>query len=137
MYTRSYNADSSTRLCVRLNSVRPGPKLICSPVDKCSNYAKQQTSHTTEKAKNKPRNMKKKRKKNKCYSPYLSSENRKRPLGRSRRRCEDNIRLYVKQRRCEEVKWIRLTQDRNKWRALVNTLLKLQVPQKAGNFLTS
>jgi len=33
--------------------------------------------------------------------------------------------------------WIHLTQDRNQWRAVMNTVMNLQVPQKAGNFLTS
>jgi hypothetical protein len=33
--------------------------------------------------------------------------------------------------------WIHLTQDRNQWRAVMNTEMNLQVPQKAGNFLTS
>jgi hypothetical protein len=36
----------------------------------------------------------------------------------------------------EGVDWMVLAQDRDQWRALVNTVVKLRVPQKAGNFLT-
>jgi hypothetical protein len=36
----------------------------------------------------------------------------------------------------EEAEWIDLTQDRDKWKALVNTAMKLRVPQNARNFLT-
>jgi len=37
----------------------------------------------------------------------------------------------------EGVDWIHLSQDRNMWQALVDIVMKLQVPQNAGNFLTS
>jgi hypothetical protein len=36
-----------------------------------------------------------------------------------------------------DVDWIHWAQDRDRWRALVNTVMNLQVPQNAGNFLTS
>jgi hypothetical protein len=36
-----------------------------------------------------------------------------------------------------DVDWIHLAQDRDRWRALVNTVMSLCVPQNAGNFLTS
>ena len=51
----------------------------------------------------------------------------KRPLGRPRRRWEDNIKLDLR-----EVggvgDWMELAQDRDRWRALVNTVMNLQVP---------
>jgi len=39
--------------------------------------------------------------------------------------------------RWEGMNWIDLAEDRDRWRALVNTVMNLQVPYNAGNFLTS
>jgi len=39
--------------------------------------------------------------------------------------------------RWEDVEWIHLAQDRYQWYAFVNMVMSLQIPQKAGNFLTS
>jgi hypothetical protein len=54
----------------------------------------------------------------------------KRPLGRPRRRWVDNasIRMDLGKLGWGEVDWIRLAQDRNRWRALVNSVLNLRVP---------
>jgi hypothetical protein len=57
---------------------------------------------------------------------------RKRPLGRPRRRCVDNIRLGLGEVGWGVVDWIGLAQDRNRWRALVNSVLNLRVPRSAG-----
>ena len=51
----------------------------------------------------------------------------KRPLGRPRRRWEDNIKMYLREVVCGGMEWIELAQDRNKWRALVNVVMNLRV----------
>jgi hypothetical protein len=52
----------------------------------------------------------------------------KRPLGRPRRRWVDNIRMDLGEVGWGDVDWIGLSQDRNRWRALVNSVLNLRVP---------
>jgi hypothetical protein len=52
----------------------------------------------------------------------------KRPLGRPRRRWVDNIRMDLGEVGWGDVDWIGLVQDRNRWRALVNSVLNLRVP---------
>jgi hypothetical protein len=52
----------------------------------------------------------------------------KRPLGRSRRRWVDNIRMDLGEVGRGDVDWTGLAQDRNRWRALVNSVLNLRVP---------
>jgi hypothetical protein len=52
----------------------------------------------------------------------------KRPLGRPRRTCVDNIRMDLAEVEWGDVDWIGLAQDRNRWRALVNSVLNLRVP---------
>jgi hypothetical protein len=47
----------------------------------------------------------------------------KRPLGRPRRRWEDNIKLDLRERGIDGANWIRLAQDRVQWRAFVNTVM--------------
>jgi hypothetical protein len=50
------------------------------------------------------------------------------PLGRSRRRWEDNNKLDPHEVGCEGMDWIDLSQDRVRWRALVNAVMNLRVP---------
>jgi len=52
----------------------------------------------------------------------------KRPLGRPRLRWEDNIMMDIQEVGCGDMDWIDLAQDRDRWRALVNTLVNLRVP---------
>jgi hypothetical protein len=52
---------------------------------------------------------------------------RKRPLGRPRLRWEDNIKMDIK-RGWGGMDWIDLAEDRDEWRALVNTVMNLRVP---------
>ena len=60
-----------------------------------------------------------------------------RPLGRPRHRWEDNIKMDLQEVGYGGMDWIDLAQDRSRWRALVNAVMKLRIPQNAGNFLTS
>ena len=52
----------------------------------------------------------------------------KRPLGRPRRRWEDNIKMYLQEvgRGCGN--WMELAQDRDRWWALVSTVVNFRVP---------
>jgi len=52
----------------------------------------------------------------------------KRPLGRPRRRWEDNINMDLQEVGCEGMEWIDLAQDRDWWQAFVNAIIHLQVP---------
>jgi hypothetical protein len=53
---------------------------------------------------------------------------RKRPLGRPRRRWEDNIKIDLREIRIDGANWIRLVEVRVQWRAFVNTVMNLRVP---------
>ena len=53
---------------------------------------------------------------------------RKRELERTVRRCEDNVKIGFKEIRWEIVDWIDLAQDTDKWRDLVDAVMKLWVP---------
>jgi hypothetical protein len=52
----------------------------------------------------------------------------KRPLGRPRRRWEDNIKMDLAEIGIDRANWIRLAQDRVPWRAFVNSVMNLPVP---------
>jgi hypothetical protein len=52
----------------------------------------------------------------------------KRPLGRPRRRWEDNIKMDLHEVGCGGMDWIELAQYRNRWRALVKAVMNLRVP---------
>ena len=51
----------------------------------------------------------------------------KRPLRRPRRRWEDNIKMDLQKVGCGGMDWIELAQDTDRWRALVNAVMKLRV----------
>jgi hypothetical protein len=52
----------------------------------------------------------------------------KRPLGRPRRRWEDNIRMDLQEVGCGCVDWIGLAEDRDRWWALLSAVMNLRVP---------
>jgi hypothetical protein len=49
-------------------------------------------------------------------------------LGRPRRRWDDNIKVNLQEVGCGDTDWIEVAQDRNRWRAIMNAVMKLQVP---------
>jgi hypothetical protein len=53
---------------------------------------------------------------------------RKEPLVRPRRRWVDNIKMNLGEVGWDDMDWIELAQDRDQWKALVNTVMKLRVP---------
>jgi len=52
----------------------------------------------------------------------------KRPLGRPRRRWEDNIKMDLQEVGCGGMDWIELAQGRYRWRTLVSAVMNLRVP---------
>jgi hypothetical protein len=62
------------------------------------------------------------------YRILAGKQEGKRPLGRPRRRCVDNIKMDLREIGLDGVDWMDMAQDRDQWRALVNTVLNLRVP---------
>ena len=56
------------------------------------------------------------------------------PLGRPRRRWEDNIKIDIQEVGGGCGHWMELAQDRDRWRALVSTVRNLRVPKMRGIF---
>jgi hypothetical protein len=63
-----------------------------------------------------------------AYRVLVGMPEGKRPLGRPRRRREDNIKMDLGEIGIEEANWIRLAQVSGQWRAFVNTVMNLRVP---------
>jgi hypothetical protein len=63
-----------------------------------------------------------------AYRILVGMPEGKRPLGRPIRRWVDNIRMDLREIEWDGVGWIDMAQDRDHWRALVNTVLNLRVP---------
>jgi hypothetical protein len=61
------------------------------------------------------------------YRVLVGKPKGKRPLGRHRRRWEDNIRMDLQEVGCGGIDLIGLAQDRNSWRAIVNAVMNLWV----------
>jgi hypothetical protein len=62
------------------------------------------------------------------YRVLVRESEGKRPLGRPRCRWGDNIKMDLRERGWDGMDWIDLAQDRDQWRALVNTVMNLQLP---------
>jgi hypothetical protein len=63
----------------------------------------------------------------KVYKVLVGKPEGKRPLGRPRRRWEDGIRMDLREIDLGGVDWIRLAQDRDRWRAVVSAVMNLRV----------
>jgi hypothetical protein len=63
-----------------------------------------------------------------AYNILVGRPEGRRPLGRTRRRWEDNIEVDLREMVFGDVDWIDLAQDRDRWRALVNKVMNLRVP---------
>jgi len=62
------------------------------------------------------------------YRILVGKPERKRPLGRHRRRWEDNIEMGLQEVGCGRMDWIERAEDRDRWRAPVNAVMNLRVP---------
>jgi hypothetical protein len=63
-----------------------------------------------------------------AYNISVGRPEGRRPLERPRRRWEDNIKMDLREVGFGDVDWIHLAHDRDRWRALVNTVISLRVP---------
>jgi hypothetical protein len=69
-----------------------------------------------------------------AYKILLRKPEGKRPVERTRRRWENNIKMALGGIWWGGVDWIHLAQDTDQWLALVNTIISIWVPQKVRNF---
>jgi hypothetical protein len=63
-----------------------------------------------------------------AYRILVGKPEGKRPLGGPRHRWVDNIKMVLREIEWGGMNWIDLAQDRDQWRALVNTIMKLSLP---------
>ena len=63
-----------------------------------------------------------------CCNISSGEPDGKRPLGRPRRRWEDNVKMDFQEMGCRDMDWTELAQDRERWRALVNAVMNFRVP---------
>jgi hypothetical protein len=63
-----------------------------------------------------------------AYNILVGRPEGRRPLGRRRRRWEDNIKMEIREIGFGDVDWIHWAQNRDRWWALVNTVMNIRVP---------
>jgi hypothetical protein len=63
-----------------------------------------------------------------AYRIVVGKPEGKKPLGRPKRRWVDNIKMDLTKIRWHGVDWMDVAQDRDHWRALVNTVMKFRIP---------
>jgi hypothetical protein len=63
-----------------------------------------------------------------AYNILVGRPEGRRALGRPKRRWEDNIKMDLREIGFGDVDWIHWAQDRDKWHALVNTVMYFRVP---------
>jgi len=62
------------------------------------------------------------------YRVLVGKPEGKRPIVRPWRRWDDNIKMDLREVGCKGMDWIELSQERDRWRALVNAVMNLRVP---------
>jgi hypothetical protein len=62
-----------------------------------------------------------------AYIVFGEETEQRRPLGKPRRRWEDNIKMDFREMGWENMEWIHLSQERDMWRAVVNAVMNLRV----------
>jgi hypothetical protein len=72
-----------------------------------------------------------------AYRILVGKPEGKKPLGRTRHRCVDNIKMDLGEVGWGGMDWIDLAQVTDQWRALMSTVMNLQVPENAGKFFSS
>jgi hypothetical protein len=72
-----------------------------------------------------------------AYRILVGKPEGKRPLRRPRHRWEDNIKMDLREIGWGGIDWIDLAQDRDRWRALVNTVMNFRVYKMLGNSLVT
>ena len=62
------------------------------------------------------------------YRNLVGKSEGKKPLGKPRRRWEDNIKMDLQEVGCEGMDWVDLVKDRDRWRTFVNAVMNLRIP---------